>query len=81
MTTRAPEVTDTRWSQGVLDGLPRGWVRRANGTFQSDRASEAPIAEATLRAWAAVVADVVCPDSADAGEIRAVNARSKGATT
>jgi hypothetical protein len=39
--------------KGVLDGLPRGWVRRHDGNFQSDRASEAPISEATLRAQTA----------------------------
>ncbi len=38
--------------KGVLDGLARGWVRLADGTFQSDRADEAAVADATLRAQA-----------------------------
>jgi YVTN family beta-propeller protein len=40
--------------KGVLAGEARGWVRLPAGTFQSDRGSESPIAEATLRAQAGV---------------------------
>jgi DNA-binding beta-propeller fold protein YncE len=38
--------------KGTLDAAPRGWVRRPDGTFQSDRASEAPLADGALRAQA-----------------------------
>ena len=40
--------------KGVLAGLARGWYRRADGLFQSDRNDEAPIGDATLRAQASV---------------------------
>jgi YVTN family beta-propeller protein len=39
--------------KGTLDGAPRGWVRLANGSFESDRAGEAPTTEPALRAQAA----------------------------
>lgn len=35
-------------------GQPRGWVRQSSGTFRSDRASEAALSDASLRALAAV---------------------------
>ena len=38
--------------KGNLAGQARGWVRLANGTFQSDRQSESPIGEPALRAQA-----------------------------
>ena len=40
--------------RGVLDGVPRGWVRLPSGAFRSDRAAEPPLAEATLGAQALV---------------------------
>jgi DNA-binding beta-propeller fold protein YncE len=42
--------------KGTLDGAARGWLRLANATFQSDRASEAPITESALRAQAGTAA-------------------------
>jgi YVTN family beta-propeller protein len=39
--------------KGVKSGQARGWLRTAAGTFQSDRASEAPLTDAQLRAVAA----------------------------
>ena len=39
--------------KGVLAGELRGWLRLAGGTFRSDRAAEAPITDAQLRAQAA----------------------------
>jgi DNA-binding beta-propeller fold protein YncE len=39
--------------KGNLGGVQRGWVRLANGLLQSDRQSEPPVAEATVRAQAA----------------------------
>ena len=39
--------------KGTLSGAPRGWYRLASGLFQSDRAFEVPVADATLRAAAA----------------------------
>jgi hypothetical protein len=41
--------------KGTVGGLARGWVRLAAGTFQSDRQSETPVSEASLRAQAATV--------------------------
>jgi DNA-binding beta-propeller fold protein YncE len=41
--------------KGNLNGEARGWVRQADGTFRSDRAADAPLADAALRAGAAVV--------------------------
>lgn len=38
--------------KGVLAGEARGWLRLANGSFQSDRAREAPLTDAQLRAHA-----------------------------
>ena len=40
--------------KGLLGGSARGWYRRADGLFQSDRNDEAPISDATLRGQAAV---------------------------
>jgi DNA-binding beta-propeller fold protein YncE len=40
--------------KGVLDGEARGWVRLPNGSFQSDRAADAPVSLATLQAQASV---------------------------
>jgi YVTN family beta-propeller protein len=39
--------------KGVLGGESRGWLRLANGSFQSDRASEPTLTDAQLRAHAA----------------------------
>ena len=39
--------------KGVLTGEARGWLRLANGTFLSDRSSEAPLTDAQLRTHAA----------------------------
>jgi hypothetical protein len=39
--------------KGNLAGVQRGWVRQANGTFKSDRASDAPLTDTQLRAQAA----------------------------
>jgi YVTN family beta-propeller protein len=39
--------------KGTLSGQPRGWLRNAGGQFDSDRESEAPIGDATLRGYAA----------------------------
>jgi len=41
-------------AKGVLAGEQRGWVRLPAGTFQGDRATDAPIALATLQAQASV---------------------------
>jgi DNA-binding beta-propeller fold protein YncE len=41
-------------AKGVLGGLSRGWYRTAEGTFRSDRAAEAALDDAALRALAAV---------------------------
>jgi YVTN family beta-propeller protein len=41
--------------KGNLAGVQRGWVRQANGTFRSDRASDAALTDAQLRAQAASV--------------------------
>jgi DNA-binding beta-propeller fold protein YncE/mono/diheme cytochrome c family protein len=38
--------------KGVLAGLPRGWLRQAGGSFQSDRAGDATLTDAQLRAQA-----------------------------
>ncbi len=38
--------------KGTLAGRQRGWLRLANGTFTSDRASEAALTDAQLRAQA-----------------------------
>ncbi|MDH3589994.1 MAG: thrombospondin type 3 repeat-containing protein, partial [Gammaproteobacteria bacterium] len=38
--------------KGVVNGELRGWQRLADGTFRSDRAAEAPISAAALRALA-----------------------------
>jgi hypothetical protein len=38
--------------KGTLAGQQRGWLRLANGTFTSDRASEAALTDAQLRAHA-----------------------------
>ncbi|MBM4247396.1 MAG: hypothetical protein FJ148_27015 [Deltaproteobacteria bacterium] len=38
--------------KGVLAGEARGWVRRVDGNFQPDRATEAPITPAMLQAHA-----------------------------
>jgi len=40
--------------KGVLGGIPRGWMRRATGSFRSDRDGEPEVTDATLRAQAAV---------------------------
>jgi hypothetical protein len=40
-------------AKGTVAGLARGWVRLANGQFQSDRNAEAPIGDAALRAQSA----------------------------
>ena len=40
--------------KGTLAGLARGWVRTAAGMFQSDRAAEALLTDAQLRALAAI---------------------------
>ena len=40
-------------AKGTLAGEQRGWFRLGDGTFQSDKIAELPIAEATLRAQAA----------------------------
>jgi hypothetical protein len=39
--------------KGTLSGEQRGWYRLGDGTFQSDKVAELPIADATLRAVAA----------------------------
>ncbi len=39
--------------KGNLAGVQRGWVRQANGTFKSDRAADATLTDAQLRAQAA----------------------------
>jgi DNA-binding beta-propeller fold protein YncE/mono/diheme cytochrome c family protein len=39
--------------KGAISGLPRGAVRLPGGTFRTDRASEAPLGDAELRALAA----------------------------
>jgi hypothetical protein len=39
-------------AKGTVAGEARGWVRLADGTFQSDRQTEAPLADAALRAFA-----------------------------
>jgi hypothetical protein len=41
--------------KGTLAGEQRGWLRLANGTFTSDRVSEAAISDATLRGQASTV--------------------------
>jgi YVTN family beta-propeller protein len=41
-------------AKGVVAGEERGWVRGADGAFDSDRAAEAPASESALRAQAAV---------------------------
>ncbi len=38
--------------KGNIGGVPRGWARLADGSYQSDRAAEAPIAESALLALA-----------------------------
>ena len=38
--------------KGSVGGLPRGWMRDASGQFVSDRASEAALSDASLRALA-----------------------------
>ncbi len=38
--------------KGVVAGEARGWVRRSDGTFESDRTSDAPLSEVALRALA-----------------------------
>ena len=38
--------------KGVVGGAQRGWVRQSNGTFKSDRASEATLTDSQLRALA-----------------------------
>ena len=38
--------------KGTVAGEARGWVRLGDGTFQSDRLTEAPLADAALRALA-----------------------------
>jgi YVTN family beta-propeller protein len=38
--------------KGTLAGVQRGWLRNSSGSFVSDRASEAAISDATLRAQA-----------------------------
>jgi DNA-binding beta-propeller fold protein YncE len=40
-------------AKGVLAGEARGWYRLATGPFQSDRAADSPVTDATLRAQAA----------------------------
>jgi hypothetical protein len=40
--------------KGVVGGEARGWSRLADGTYQSDRASESPITHAALRAQVGV---------------------------
>ncbi len=39
--------------KGPIAGEPRGWVRLADGTFQSDREAEGALSDAALRALAA----------------------------
>jgi YVTN family beta-propeller protein len=39
--------------KGTVDGEARGWVSLGNGTFQSDRLTEPPLADAALRVLAA----------------------------
>ncbi len=39
--------------KGVVNGAQRGWYRLADGSFQSDRAAEAPITDTQLRLLAA----------------------------
>src|SRR5262249_386855 len=39
--------------RGTLAGVQRGWPRLANGTFESDRAADAALTDAQLRAQAA----------------------------
>ena len=39
-------------AKGVLGGMQRGWMRLANGMFQSDRAAEPALTDAALRAQA-----------------------------
>jgi len=39
--------------KGNLGGVQRGWVRQANGAFKSDRAADATLTDAQLRAQAA----------------------------
>src|SRR5262249_24372927 len=39
--------------KGNLAGVQRGWVRQSNGTFKSDRASDALLTDSQLRAQAA----------------------------
>jgi DNA-binding beta-propeller fold protein YncE len=38
--------------KGTVGGVQRGWVRLADGTFESDSAAETPISESTLRGMA-----------------------------
>ncbi len=40
--------------KGTVSGEARGWLRQSNGTFISDRASEAAISDSALRAFASV---------------------------
>ncbi|MDX2170047.1 MAG: hypothetical protein SF182_23455 [Deltaproteobacteria bacterium] len=40
-------------AKGTVGGMRRGWLRTAGGQFQPDRAAEAPVADAALRALAA----------------------------
>ena len=39
-------------AKATVGGTPRGWVLQAGGLFQSDRAAEAPVSDAALRALA-----------------------------
>jgi hypothetical protein len=40
--------------KGTIAGEPRGWVRLDDGTFQGDRAADAPLSDGGLRALAGV---------------------------
>src|SRR5262249_5181165 len=37
---------------GILDGVPRGWVRLPSGTFRGDRAADPEVSDGDLRAQA-----------------------------
>ena len=46
-------------AKGVIAGVSRGWVRLANGSFQSDLATESPLSETQLRTLATQPGNVV----------------------
>ena len=58
-------------ARAVVDGLPRGYLLDApSGAFRSDRAAEAPLSDAALRAVAAVSGQEVTYTCAPPGEGR-----------